>query len=66
MNLISVVHNEIVRVREVMRRYEEIGAPGRFALAMMRASVAAAEAALESGDVIQLIRAREDLAGYNT
>lgn len=56
---------EMARVRDkVMPAYIEIGPPGQFALAMMRASLDVATKALAEGDVIAMMRAYEDLKGY--
>jgi hypothetical protein len=58
---------EIARVRDdVMPAYIAIGAPGSFALAMMRASMDAASKAMIEGDVVAMMRAYEDLKGYET
>jgi hypothetical protein len=58
---------EMARVRDhVMPAYIEIGAPGRFALAMMRADLDAAAKALAEGDVIAMVQAYESLKGYST
>ena len=57
---------EMTRVRdEVMPAYIEIGAPGALALMMMRQSLDAAQKAMAEGDVIEMIRAYEDLKGYS-
>lgn len=59
--------NEMARIRdEVIPAYIEIGPAGQFALAMMRADLDAATRALESGDVIAMLRSYEKLKGYNT
>lgn len=56
---------EMARVRdEVMPSYIEIGAPGKVALAMMRADLDAAAKALAEGDTIAMIRLYESLKGY--
>lgn len=58
---------EIARVRDqVMPAYIAIGAQGSFALAMMRTSLDAAIKALAEGDVVAMMRAYEDLKGYET
>jgi hypothetical protein len=57
---------EMARVRDkVMPAYIEIGPPGRFALAMMRADLDEAARALAEGDVIAMIRVYESLKGYS-
>ena len=56
---------EMARVRdEVMPAYVKVGAPGIFALTMMRASLDRAAKALAEGDAVECIRAYEDLKGY--
>lgn len=56
---------EMARVRdEVMPAYIEIGPPGQFALAMMRASLDAAAKAMAEGDTVAMIAAYQDLKGY--
>lgn len=58
---------EMARVRdEIMPGYIEIGAPGFFALAMMRASLDAAAKALAEGDVVAMLCAYEDLKGFTS
>lgn len=48
---------EMARVRDkVMPAYIEIGAPGIFALTMVRADLDAAAKALAEGDVVEMIR----------
>lgn len=56
---------EMARVRdEVMPPYLEIGAPGFFALAMMRQSLDAAAKAMAEGDVVAMLRVYEELKGF--
>lgn len=58
---------EMARVRdEVMPAYLEIGPPGAFALAMMRADLDAAARAMVEGDVVAMLRCHESLKGYTT
>lgn len=58
---------EMARVRdEVMPAYLEIGPPGAFALAMMRADLDAAAKAMVEGDVVAMLRCHESLKGYTT
>jgi hypothetical protein len=58
---------EMARVRDkVMPAYVSVGDPGKFALAMMRASLDAAAKAMAEGDVVAMLRAHEDLKGYKT
>ena len=56
---------EMARVRDqVMPSYIEIGPPGMFALAMMRADLDAAAKALAEGDVVEMIRVYQSLRDY--
>lgn len=57
--------NEISRVNDLIVEYKSVGPPGYFAASMMKASVDNAVRALASGDVIEMIRAYEDLKSYN-
>lgn len=58
---------EMTRVRDrVMPAYIAIGAPGAFALAMMRADLDAAQKAMIEGDTVAMIRLYESLKGYET
>ena len=58
---------EMARVRdEVMPAYIAVGAPGTFALAMMRADLDLAAKAMMAGDVVTMIRVYESLKGFNT
>jgi hypothetical protein len=54
------------RVRELISVYQTIGAPGAFAVAMMKAALYEADKASASGDVVGMIRALEDLRGFNS
>ena len=49
------------RVRELLPLYEECGPAGMFAVAMIKASLAAAEKAAASGDIVAMLRACKDL-----
>lgn len=56
---------EMARVRDkLIPMYLEIGPPGVFALAMMRAELDTATTALAEGDVVQMIRSHEALKGF--
>lgn len=61
---------EMTKVRtKVLPAYYEIlreNPTAQFAIAMMSASLDRAQAALASGDVIEIIRAYEDLKGYES
>jgi hypothetical protein len=69
--LADALPREIARVRDdVMPAYLALrGTPGVMvepALALMRASLDAASRAMVDGDVVAMLRALEDLRGYNT
>jgi len=49
------------RVRGVLKTYEEIGQPGLFGAMMIRESLKKAEIAASSGDVVEMLRAYQDL-----
>lgn len=58
---------EITRVRDkVMPAYIEIGPPGTFALALMRADLDAATRALAEQDAVECLRLYKELQGYHT
>jgi len=63
MNLAEALPIEQARVREMLPVYDSIPA-GKFAAAMIRQSLAQAEQAAASGDVVAMLRAYEDLKGY--
>ena len=53
------------RVRELIEVYAKVGPAGMFAIAMMKASLAQAEKASASGDIVAMIRACKDLQEYS-
>jgi hypothetical protein len=56
---------EMARVRDqVMPSYIEIGPPGMFALAMMRADLDRAAKAMMEGDVVEMIAVYQSLKDY--
>ena len=63
-NLVSGLHNEIVRVKELLKEYEAIPA-GRFAAPFLRMSIKQAEEALASGDAVDMLRYYQDLTHCN-
>lgn len=66
LSLGDALPKEMARVRdEVMPAYIAIGAPGSFALAMMRADLDRATTALAEGDIPMMIAAYESLKGYD-
>lgn len=63
-NLIEGIQRQCTRLREdVLPHYDAIPT-GVFAASMMRASIKMAEAAIASGDVIAMLKAYNDLEGY--
>lgn len=65
--LAGALPREMARVRdEVMPAYLEIGAPGAFALMMMRRDLDRASKAMMGGDVVEMLRCYESLKGYST
>ncbi len=66
-NLVDALIAEMARVRDqVMPSYLAIGAPGVFALAMMRNDLDAAARALAEQDGVSCLRLYESLKGFNT
>lgn len=56
---------EMARVRDhIVPAYIAIGAPGTFALALMRRALDDAAKAMVEGDTVAMIRAYEDLKGF--
>lgn len=58
---------EMARVRKLIVRYRHpaLGGSGEIAARMMEASLQAADKAVMSGDVIEMLRCYEDLKGYS-
>lgn len=56
-NLPDTIAKEMARVRRVQGYYKEIGPAGMFGAAMIEQDLQAAEAALASGDVVEMLRA---------
>lgn len=48
---------ELARNRQLLELYREIGPAGSFGAAMIQADIEAAEQALASGDVVEMLRA---------
>lgn len=53
--------NELNRVRELLKDYEEIGPAGIFGSTMLKQDIKKAEKAISSGDVIQMLLAYNSL-----
>lgn len=62
-NLISEIHAEQERCRELLGRYAELGAVGTFGYAMIRQGLEAANDAMALGDMVAMIRALKRLRG---
>ncbi len=59
-NIMQGLLNEITRCREVLKMYEEIP-QGIFGATMIKASLARAEKAIIDNDVVEIVRAYQDL-----
>ncbi len=56
-NLVEGLHTQLVRCREILKHYEELGPVGTFgAMAILR-DIEEAECALRSCDVVRMIKA---------
>jgi hypothetical protein len=65
MNLIEGLHNEMDRVREIIKEYESLPKnAGAFASAMMKNSIKKAEHLIAIGDAIGMMGALNDLKSY--
>jgi hypothetical protein len=65
-SLAEELPKEQARVREIIMQYRDpiLKGAGNLAAAMMEQSLAAADRAIISGDVVAMIRCYEDLKGY--
>ena len=65
-SLAEALPKEQARVRELIVMYRDpaLNGAGNLAAAMMEQSLAAADRAIMSGDVVAMIRCYEDLKGY--
>ena len=65
MNLIEGLHEEMDRVREIIKTYDELpNNAGAWASANMKHSIKNAESLLAIGDTIGMIKAYNDLKKY--
>jgi len=66
-SLAEALPKEQARVRELIVQYRDpaLNGAGNLAAMMMERSLAAADQAVMSGDVVAMIRAYEDLKGYS-
>ena len=65
MNLIEGIQQQIKRVTEIKKEYDEVpNGAGRFASLMMSRSIERAEASIAFGDVVEMLAAHQELAGY--
>lgn len=63
----TALPKEIARVRdEVLPAYINIGQPGALAAVMMRRDLDAASRAMIEGDIVAMLRAYNELKGYET
>ena len=64
-NLIEEIQEQCKRCREVVLDYRSIGPAGMFGAAMIEADIRKAEAAIASGDVVEMIGAYKVLKEVN-
>lgn len=57
MDLIEGIQKELTRNREILGMYEEIGTAGMFGATMIKNTIAAAERAIEQGDIVAMVKA---------
>lgn len=61
--LADALPKEMARVREVLGHYREIGPAGMFGAAMIEQDLRAADRAVMSGDVVEMLRSLKTLQG---
>lgn len=65
MNLIEGIQEEIKRVNEIIKEYDELpSGAGVFASAMMKGSIKIAEKAIANMDAVAMLSAIKDLKEY--
>ena len=64
MSVGEALPSQQARCRGILENAVEIGHPGLFLAAMLRVSLARAERAAVSGDVVEMIEAFQDLSTY--
>jgi len=64
-NLIEGLQEQMNRVRELLKEYEEIGPAGVFGTIMLKAEIKNAEASIASGDTIRMLQCYESLKMCN-
>lgn len=65
MNIITGIHQEANRVREIIKEYERLPEKsGAIGAAFMREAISRAEGAIESGDVVEMLKAYQSLKEY--
>lgn len=65
MNLIEGIQEEIKRVNEIIKEYDELpSGAGSFASAMMKGSIKIAEKAIANMDTVAMLSAIKDLKEY--
>jgi len=60
-NLAEALCEELIRVREILTQYKEIGSAGIFGATMIELSLQKADKAIMSGDLVSIIRSYNDL-----
>lgn len=60
-NLVSGLHDEICRNKEILKEYEAIGSPGQFGAIMIRDCIKRGEIALGGGGVVEMLIALREL-----
>lgn len=64
--LADALPKEQARVRKVLAAYQEIGPVGMFAAAFIEQDLQAADKAVMSGDVVEMLRCLQVLKGYES
>lgn len=62
-NLMDGLFRQMNRCRELVKEYEKIGPVGVFGKTMIQRDIEAAEKAIASGDIVQMIDAYKALEG---
>ena len=62
-NLVEGIQRQCNRVRELLPHYDAIGPTGAFGKAMLQLAIKNGEAAIASGDVVQMMAAYKELEG---
>jgi len=65
LNLMEGLARQLVRVAKARRHYEDIGPSGAFGLMMIDRALEMACVAAGSNDIVEMMRAHEDLKGIS-